>query len=63
MTDLQINTLVEHYVCRIFQDTAKTLGVPVIAIHDLDAKRLNQAVTELEEMVTHFVEQNAHVAQ
>jgi hypothetical protein len=32
MTALEINTVVEHYVCKIFQQAAKDLGVPVIVL-------------------------------
>lgn len=63
MTELQINTIVQHYVCKIFQETAKTLGVPVIAIPEADVKRLNQAAVALEEVLAHFVRNNAQVVQ
>lgn len=63
MSDVQINTIVQHYVCRIFQETAKMLGVPVIAIPEMDARRLKQAAVDLEEVLTHFVRNNAPAPQ
>jgi hypothetical protein len=59
MSETEINTLVQHYVCRIFQDSARMLGVPVIAIRDADAGRLNRAAADLEEILAHFVERHA----
>lgn len=63
MTELQINTIVQHYVCRMVQETAKVLGVPVITIPQADAKRLNQAAIELEEVLAHFVQNNMQAPQ
>lgn len=59
MSDLLINTIVQHHVCRIFQDTAKMLGIPVISIPGVDAERLNHAAAELEEILARYVQDNA----
>lgn len=59
MSELLINTIVQHHVCRIFQETAKMLGVPVISIPQVDAERLNRAAAELEAVLAHYVQQNA----
>lgn len=59
MSDLLINTIVQHHVCRIFQDTAKMLGIPVINIPGVDAERLNHAAVELEEILARYVQGNA----
>ena len=56
MNALEINTVVEHFVCKIFQQAAKDLGVPVIVLAPTDAGRLNRAARELEQVLTHFVE-------
>lgn len=56
MTALEINTVVQHFVCRIFQQAAKDLGVPVIVIPPTDARRLNLAAARLEKVLTHFVQ-------
>lgn len=61
MTALEINTVVEHFVCRIFQQAARDLGVPVIVLPPSDARRLNRAARELEQVLTRFVE-NTHPA-
>lgn len=63
MNRIPVNTIVQHYVCRIFQDTAQMLGVPVIAMESEDAERLNQAAAELEAVLTHYVRRNAGMAQ
>ena len=56
MTALEINTVVEHFVCRIFQQAARDLGVPVIILPPTDARRLNQAARQLEQVLTRFVQ-------
>lgn len=56
MNALEINTVVEHFVCKIFQQAAKDLAVPVIVLAPTDASRLNGAVRELQQVLTHFVE-------
>ena len=58
MTALEISTVVQHFVCRIFQQAAKDLGVPVIVLPPADAQQLNQAAVQLEEVLTHFVQSN-----
>ncbi len=58
MSQVEINTLVQHYVCRIFQDGARRLGVPVIAIREDDAGRLDRAAAELESVLARFVQQH-----
>jgi len=63
MSETEINTLVQHYVCRIFQDGARRLGVPVISIEDGDAGRLNRAAADLEEILAHFVQRHARQPQ
>lgn len=63
MSKIPINTIVQHYVCRIFQDTAQMLGVQVITIGSEDAERLNQAAAELEKVLTHYVQSNAGAVQ
>jgi hypothetical protein len=62
MTAVEINTVVQHFVCRIFQQAAKDLGVPVIALAPADAQSLNQASLQLQQVLTHFVESNQRVA-
>lgn len=59
MNHVQINTLVQHYVCRIYQDAARMLDVPVIELSKDDAGRINDAAVELEEVLTHFVHEHA----
>lgn len=59
MNQMLINTIVQHHVCRIFQDTARMLGVPVITIPGSDAERLNHAAAELEEVLLHYVRVNS----
>lgn len=59
MNHVQINTLVQHYVCKIYQDAARMLDVPVIQLSDDDAGRINDAAVELEEVLTHFVHKHA----
>ncbi len=56
MNALEINTVVEHFVCRIFQQAAKDLGVPVIVLPPSDAERLNEAARQLEQVLTRFVQ-------
>jgi hypothetical protein len=56
MSTLEINTIVEHFVCRIFQQAAKDLGVPVIALPPADARCLNNAARQLEQVLTRFVQ-------
>lgn len=58
MSEVEINTLVQHYVCRIFQESAKMLGVPVISIRGEDAGALDQAAAELERVLARFVRQH-----
>jgi hypothetical protein len=62
MSTLEVNTIVEHFVCRIFQQAAKDLGVPVIVLPPADAQQLNQAVVQLEEVLTRFVQSNRTTA-
>ena len=59
MTALEINTVVQHFVCRIFQQAAQDLGVPVIVIPPTDAQRLNEAASQLEAILTNFVHSQA----
>lgn len=59
MAGLPVNTIVQHHVCRIFQETARMLGVPVIRIPGADAERLNHAAAELEEVLLHYIRDNA----
>lgn len=59
MTEVEINTVVQHYVCRIFQQAAKDLGVPVIVIPPTDVQRLNLAAAELEKVLSNFVHSQA----
>lgn len=59
MSNILINTIVQHYVCRIFQDTARMLGVLVITVEGEDAGRLKQAAGELEAVLTHYVQSHA----
>ena len=59
MTAVDINTVVQHFVCRIFQQAAKDLGVPVIVIPPSDAERLNEAAQQLEQVLTNFVQNQA----
>jgi hypothetical protein len=56
MTALEINTVVQHFVCKIFQHAAKDLGVPVIVIPPTDAERLNAAAAQLETVLANFVQ-------
>lgn len=63
MTEILINTIVQHHVCRIFQDTAHMLGVAVITIPDADAARLNRAAAELEEVLTHYIQANSETVE
>jgi hypothetical protein len=62
MTSMEINTVVQHFVCRIFQQAAKDLGVPVIVIPPGDAQRLNEAALQLEQVLTRFVENSQPAA-
>lgn len=59
MTALEINTVVQHFVCKIFQQAAKDLGVPVIVIPPTDAQRLNEAAAQLEAVLSNFVQRQA----
>jgi hypothetical protein len=56
MSELEINTVVQHFVCRIFQQAAKDMGVPVIVIPPTDARRLNLAAAQLEKVLSNFVQ-------
>lgn len=59
LNDLLINTIVQHHVCRIFQDAAKMLGISVIHIPNVDSERLTRAAAELEEILASYVQHNA----
>lgn len=61
MTALEINTVVQHFVCKIFQQAAKDLGVPVIVIPPTDAQRLNEAAAQLEAVLANFVQRQTAV--
>jgi len=58
MSDIQINTIVQHYVCKIFQETARAMGVGVIRIAEDDARRLRVAAAELESVLDRYVKDN-----
>jgi hypothetical protein len=62
MTEMELNTIVQHYVCRIFQETAKQLGVSIITFDPKDALRLNRAAAELEDILSGYVQENARSA-
>ena len=62
VTAVEINTVVQHFVCRIFQQAAKDLGVSVIVIPPADAECLNQAAQQLEQVLTHFVQSSQATA-
>lgn len=62
MTTTEINTVVEHFVCRIFQQAAKDLGVPVIVLPPADARQLNRAAQQLEQVLTRFVQNSQPAA-
>lgn len=58
ISDVQINTIVQHYVCKIFQETARAMGVGVIRIEGDDADRLRVAAAELEGVLDRYVKGN-----
>lgn len=62
MTALEINTVVEHFVCRIFQQAAKDMGVPTIVLPPADARLINEAAHQLEQVLTHFVQSSRTTA-